>query len=277
MSNGSITYQLGAGWHPVYRGIFVLPGFAACWEQSVLAACLRGGAGTVASHSTAGALMGLDRCGREITHVWSPHHWSSPEVKVHRTRTLPACDCTLVGAIPITEASRTLLDLGAVCDEETVEAALECALRRGLTSIPRLRWRLEKVGGRGRPGSAVLRRLLDLRDPKARPAESVLEVNFLRGIRRAQLPSPVRQFRVETANGRRFLDFAWPRAHLAVEVGGRRFHSGPAAAQRDSRRHNELTSLGWRVLYFTWDDIEHRMDYVIECIEKELRPRLTLD
>jgi very-short-patch-repair endonuclease len=120
----------------------------------------------------------------------------------------------------------------------------------------------------------VLRRLLDLRDPKARPAQSVLEVKFLRRIRGRGLPAPVRQLQVKTDTGRRFLDFAWPHAGLDVEVGGRRSHSGPAAEQRDSKRHNELTSLGWRVLYFTWDDIEHRIDYVVRCIERELRPQL---
>lgn len=274
MSDGAITYQLGHGWNPVHRGTFVLPGFAGCWEQSVLAACLRGGPGTVASHSTAGTLLRLDGCDRSVIHLWSPRYWTSPGLKVHRTRALPDCDHQYVGVIPVTNASRTLLDLGAVCEEEVVEIALECALQRGMTSIPRLRWRLEQVGGKGRPGSATLRGLLDLRDPKERPARSVLEVKFLRRIRHTGLPSPVRQLEVMTGNGRRFLDFAWPHASLGVEVGGREFHSGPAAEQRDSKRHNELTILGWRVLYFTWDDIEHRIEYVIDCIETELRTRL---
>lgn len=276
MADGAITYQLRSGWHAMHRGVFSLPGFSPCWEQSVLAACLRGGPSTVASHSTAGALLRLDGCDRGAIHLLSSHVWTSPGVTIHRTRALPACDCTKVGPIPVTNASRTLLDLGAVCDEEVVEIALECALRRGLTSIPRLRWRLEEVGGKGRPGSAVLRHLVDLRDPKARPAASVLEVKFLRRIRGIGLPAPTRQLQVDAGAGRRFLDFAWPHAMLGVEVGGREFHSGPAAEQRDSKRHNELTVLGWRVLYFTWDDIEHRIEYVVACIEKELRPRLAI-
>lgn len=275
MSDGAITYQLGHGWRPFHRGVSVLPGFAGCWEQSVLAACMRGGPASAASHCTAGALLGLDGCDRKVIHLWSTWSWSSPGLNVHRTRFLPDCDRMMLGVIPITNASRTLLDLGAVCDEEAVELALECALRRGMTSIPRLRWRLQEVGGSGRPGSAVIRRLLDLRDPQARPAQSVLEVRFLRRLRGRRLPAPVRQFQVRTNSGRRFLDFAWPHAGLAVEVGGRRAHSGPAAEQRDSRRHNELTGLGWRVLYFTWDDIEHRIDYVVSCIARELRPLLT--
>ena len=73
---------------------------------------------------------------------------------------------------------------------------------------------------------------------------------------------------------RRFIDFAFPHARVGVEVGGREFHSGLAAEQRDSTRHNELTLLGWRLLYFTWDDVERRLDYVVNSIERELQRTL---
>lgn len=271
MSDTSITYHARRSWTSIEAGVFMLPGFAPSWEQKIMALCLRE---AVASHSTAGVLLGLDGCEREPIHVLARTKLSCGYATVHRTGSLPACDLGNSGPIRITNASRTLVDLGAVCDEETVEFALECALRRGMTSIPRLRWRLDQVGGRGRRGSAVLRRLLDLRDPDTRPAQSVLEVKFLRRLRGRRLPSPVRQLEVHTGRQRRYLDFAWPHARLDVEVGGRRSHSGPAAEQRDSRRHNELTALGWTVLYFTWDDVDHRIDYVISSIEKELRPQL---
>ncbi len=275
MTPGGITHRLGLGWESLHRGVYLLPGFGRTWEQEVLAACMRGGRSCVASHATAAALHRLDGCRRgEPIHLYAPTGWRAPGVKVHRTRTLPACDVTSVEAIPITECSRTLLDLGGVADEEVVEMALECALHRGLTSVPRLRWRLQQVGGRGRPGAAVLRRLLDLREGQGRPAQSVLEVKFIRALRHAGLPRPQRQLCVKTQHRRCYIDFAFPTLMLGIEVGGRRAHSGPAAEQRDSRRHNELTGLGWRILYFTWDDIDHRIDYVIGCIEDELRPRL---
>lgn len=275
MTPSAISHRLGAGWESLHRGVYLLPGFERTWEQGVLAACMRGGPSCVASHTTAAALHRLDGCRRsEPIHLYAPSGWRAPGVRIHRTRNLPACDVISVGTIPTTECSRTLLDLGAIAEEEVVELALECALHRGLTSVPRLRWRLQEVGGRGRPGAAVLRRLLDLREGHGRPAQSVLEVKFMRAIRQAGLPSPQRQLCVKTQHGRRYIDFAFPTLLLGVEVGGRRAHSGPAAEQRDSRRHNELTNLGWRILYFTWDDIDDRIHYVIRCIEDELRPRL---
>lgn len=274
MSDGSITYQLSRGWTRMHEAVFLLPGFRPSWEQRVLALCMRGGDGTVASHVTAGALLDLDGCARDEVHLYGRSRWTCEGVRVHRTSLLPPCDVTQKTSIPLTNASRTLLDLGAVMDADHVEVALECALRRGLTSVPRLRWRLQEVGGRGHAGSAALRKLLDRREPGTRPLQSVLEVRFLQGLCRRKLPAPVRQFEVRVGQRRRFIDFGFPHALLGIEVGGRRFHSGPAAAQRDSRRHNELTALGWRILYFTWDDVQHRMDYVIDCIERELRPRL---
>lgn len=132
-------------------------------------------------------------------------------------------------------------------DEEAVEIALEWALHRGQTSVPRLRWRLKEIGGRGRRGAGTLRRLLEQLDPETRPAQSVLEVKFARALRKARLPRCVRQFAVQLEGGRKcYIDFAFPDVRLGIEVGGRAFHSGPVAEQRDSIRHNQLTALGWR-------------------------------
>src|SRR5687768_1064388 len=133
MTRGAISHRLGLGWESLHRGVYLLPGFERSWEQGVLAACMRGGPSCVTSHSTAAALHRLDGCPRsEPIHLYAPTGWRAPGVQVHRTRSLPGCDVTAVGPIPITECSRTLLDLGAVADEETVDLALECALHRGL-------------------------------------------------------------------------------------------------------------------------------------------------
>ena len=274
LTDAAIAYRLKTVWTRVDNGVFLLPGFPESWQQRVMALCLRREGEVFASHSTAGALLVLDGCRPRPIHLLARSVWKAgAEVHIHRTGALPPCDLTRVGAIPCTDASRTLLDLGATCHPDEVELALECALHRGMTSIARLRWRLQQVGGRGRPGTAVLSRLLDLRDPALRPAQSVLEVRFLQRLRRARVEAPVRQFPVKAEGRIRFLDFAWPEKMLAVEVGGRHAHAGPAAEQKDSRRHNELTHRGWRILYFTWDDVEHRADYVIGCVRTELADR----
>ena len=235
-------------------------------------ALLRGGRSAVASHRTAGALLGLDGVPPRVVEIYAPALKSDNQVLVHRSSRLPACDLMATGPLIHTNASRSLLDLAGVVSQDEVEIALECALRRGLTSVPRLLWRLQEVGGRGRPGTATLRKLLDLRGGSA-PAQSVLEVRFIQRLRQSSLPPFVRQHEVIVAGGRRrFIDFAFPHALIGIEVGGRKFHAGPTAEQRDARRHNGLTGMGWTLLYFTWDDIEGRIDYVVDCIRRRTAP-----
>lgn len=99
---------------------------------------------------------------------------------------LPTVDVTIVDAIPVTTPARTLLDLAAVVEREALEEALDDALRRGLVSISRLRWRLEELGRR--PGAGTIRSLMAARGDKDAVPRSVLETRFLRLMRR-RLPA----------------------------------------------------------------------------------------
>jgi very-short-patch-repair endonuclease len=190
-------------------------------------------------------------------------------VTVHQLIVAPV-DRTVVDAIPVTTLARTLLDLAAVCEPEHLEEVLDEALRRGLVSISRLRWRLEQLGRR--PGSTSMRRLLAARSDGEATPQSVLETRFLRSIRRAKLPIPERQHRIRD-NGRVMatVDFAYPQALIAIEIDGYRSHSGKTAWQRDLARRNAVAKLGWRVLHLTAEDLERRRDAVAETIAGQLK------
>lgn len=82
----------------------------------------------------------------------------------------------------LTDPTRTLCELWAVVDEETLEVALEDSLLRGLTSEARLRAWLASEGRRGRTGCGAISGLLDQRCGKA--AESPLEVRAIRALRK---------------------------------------------------------------------------------------------
>jgi very-short-patch-repair endonuclease len=164
---------------------------------------------------------------------------------------------------------RTLLDLGSVVDEGRLEAAFESAYRRGLTDPERVRRRLLTGGTRGSPGPAALKRILAARG-NAEPAGSVLEVKFIRLARRGHLPPFECQWRVSDGDGLAGrIDFACPDLRLGVEVGGKGSHTGPAAEERDSRRHNRLTAQGWRMLYFGWSDVVNRPEHVLHVVRSE--------
>ena len=257
----------------MYTGIYRLAAYPTSAEQAFVGATLALGRGAVASHRGAAFLLdldGIDVCTIE-TSVEGIRRSSLEGVIVHRVKKLPDCDVTYIRGVATTNASRTLVDLGGVADEETVELALEDALRRDLTSLPRLRWRIGDLCGRGRPGCATLRRLLEQREPMP-PTESALETKLARVIRKSDLPTPVRQFDIR--NGGRFVarpDFAYPNAKVAVEADSFRWHSSRAAWERELQRRNDLQRLGWQIVHVTKKDIDERADEVVEDIRAALR------
>jgi very-short-patch-repair endonuclease len=255
----------------VLPGVYRTAGSPRSWHQSVLSACLWAGDDACASHRTAAALWGLEDVAWDGVELSTARRVRRSGITVHFAA-IPTRDRARVESIPLTGVARTLVDLGAMVGKEVVEAALADALRRRLTSLERLRARLDDLGGKGRRGAAVLRSLLQEWDPKAAPPESVLEARLIRLLRRARLPEPVRQFEIRE---RRTLlarvDLAYPDVQLAIEADGYRFHSGRVAWQRDLNRRNALTSRGWRVIHVTWTDVTSRPDDVVTEVRRALR------
>lgn len=136
----------------------------------------------------------------------------------------------------------------------TVEIALDCVLRRRLTSVRELSAYLMRYG-RGRKGSSVLRRLVADRDQPS--SESPLETRFLSRLRRSGLPLPRAQYEIHD-NGRFVarVDFCYPEPRLLIEIDGYRYHCSRAAWRNDLTRQNRLVSLGWTVLRFGQHDLD---------------------
>jgi len=225
--------------------------------QDVLAACLAAGPDAAASHRSAAAVLGL----RDVD-------WGSPEitaavgcrrplagVTVHRS-VLAAADVGRRGPIPVTRPARTLLDLAGV-EPALVEGALDDALVRGLTTLGSLGRMLDRAGGHGRAGTALLRDLVTERQAGLRSTESPLEDRPVRLLRRHGLPGPVRQHEVLLPDGTLVrLDLAYPDLKLGIEADGRIWHSGRADFSRDRRRANRLAAIGWTMLRYGWADLE---------------------
>ena len=246
-----------ARWESLYQGVYRLAGTASTYRQRLLAACLAAGSGAVASHRSAGAIKQLPRMPDGIVELSVPRtrRVTHAGIKIHHVGVLPTADTTVVDGIPVTTVTRTLIDLAAVVSVDIVEEALDDALRRGLTSVRRLRRRLDELNPRGRTGTGALRVLLDARATGATP-ESVLETRLLRHLRRARLPLPVCQFPIRH-DGRivAVVDFAYPDKRVAIEVDGYRWHSGRGRWQSDLARRNALAALGWRVIHATSTDM----------------------
>lgn len=66
------------------------------------------------------------------------------------------------------------------------------------------------------------------------------------------------------------LDFAFVAQRVAIEIGGRAWHSAGDRFQSDRSRQNRLILLGWTVLRFTWEDLVERPDEVIREVRLAL-------
>lgn len=278
VSKSMIHRRLARGlWEQIHPGVYRIGGAPESWHQSLAAAVLAAGPGAVASHRSAAALWrlpGFPRSGDPelIIPRARQRRRATTAIAVRRAE-LPAVDVVHMAGIPVTSAARTVLDLAAVAADVPLEEALDDALRRGLFSLPRLRWRLDELGGPGRAGTAAMRALLADRRESPTP-QSVFERRMLRLLVRSRVPRPVVQHPIKDG-GRlvAIVDFAFPSARIAIECDGYRWHAGCARWAHDLDRRNALTSLGWRVVHVTWDDLRSRPDQILDAIRSLLAPR----
>jgi hypothetical protein len=192
---------------------------------------------------------------------------------VHRVREL--CPGTgRVQAIRVTPPWITLLDVSHLVAPNEAGRALDDALRRGLVSLSQMAWALETFGGRGHPGTARLRILLTERGAigsRYVPPESDLEEYLYKLVATAaDLPEPVRQYRIWDGTQWRRFDLAWPEYRLAVEVDGWETHGTREAFQNDRTRDANMLAIRWRTLRFTWHDVVDRPAWVLGIIRGTL-------
>lgn len=256
-------------------GVYRIPGPEITWESRLMAAQLwLDRPDGVVSHRSAAALWGLPGFTRGPIEL-STTEWKKPlpPVVVHKVGAEIRGCTTTVGPIRVTNAGRTLVDIAGLVPIDTLERAIEDAVRRGLTSFAHLRLLCHGRRGKGAKGIRALRDLLD--DSGNRPTESHFEIRLLQALRKASLPLPERQFEIRDAGrlvGR--TDFAYPWAKVAIEADSYTFHSGRDAWEADLARRNALTSLGWLVIHVTYRQMESGMEEVVRRVRDALTPRL---
>jgi very-short-patch-repair endonuclease len=240
-------------------------------DRSHLAAACLARPGALASHRAAANLWNLDGIDVDLVEITVTRPTRSGSALVHRSADLAEFEVVEREAFPCTDPARTLIDLGAVVVDDILERALEDGLRRGLTSVSRLRWRGRQLARPGRAGPAALRRVLERRPQGAPRTESDLETQFLQCLRAAGVREPVRQHRLRLTDGTMVrLDDAYPEELLFVELDGWASHGGRTAFRQDRRRQNQVVLLGWRPLRFTWTDVVEKPERVAAEVAQAL-------
>ena len=238
---------------PVRRDVFALAGTPPSAGQPLMAACLAAGPDAVASHRSAAWLHRVPDALPDDLDVTVP---GGPPPRLHGVaghspRRLDAAEIVRADGIPATSAARTVVDLSAMYSAFRLARALDHVLRTHRCRLDEVRASFDRVAGRGRAGTAALRRLLEEREEGLKPGDSDLEVKVVRALRRAGLPPPVQGHQVVVGRRVFVLDLAWPPARLGIEVDGFAPHATRTAFDRDRERGMVLLAAGWRIVQVT--------------------------
>lgn len=260
---------------PAGRFLVTATGPDPAYVAAVRALLLHLGGGAVAGTRTAAVLFGwgllVEPTG--TLEVAVRHGWDLrlPGVRATQRR---IAGRALVAALPgtvrmrVTPAVQTVLDCAAALP--LLEAVVVCdsALRSGRVSVDDLVRAAARLPGQR--AAAAVREVLALCDEAAGSVlESVMRVRMVQG----GLTGFTTQAVLATAPTVLRVDFCFAAAGLVVEVDGARWHQDP---HRDQERDNRLAALGWRVLRFTWAEVVHDPERVLQLVREALAATTTV-
>lgn len=254
------------GWDRVYPGVLGAPGFEKTWRQSLKALHLWGGGekGIAVSHRAAAALFGLPGFPEGVLEVTIRRNAEGlgPSVTAHDRP--PRRDAIMMlDGIPVMNRLHTFLVLGSVADPALVGTALDAAVDARDVTVQGLRHTLKKHGRHYR-GAEVLAGLLAERGYYRLPPNNNMEAAFLALVLAAGLPAPQRQVEIRGARGWiGRVDFVYLEFRLVMELDGFASHGSRDAFQADRERDRKLVADGWRIVRFTWADIQERPQRVV--------------
>jgi len=236
--------------HRLYRGVYAVGHTALAEDSRLLAAVMACGPGAALSHRSAARLWKLTKRTSAIDVTCARARPPDSGIVVHRQLLLRE-ERGFIDAIPVKSLAKTLVD----CADALTQPQLEDVINESEVNRSFDRWAVDAAQARapGRRGRHRLNRAMFLHRPRPY-TRSDMERDFLAACEMHGVDSPLVNLWVECAE----VDFHWPAARLIVEVDGGETHRTRRAFEEDRRRDRTLTLLGWRVMRFTWLDVELR-------------------
>ena len=227
------------------RGVYRIAGAERTPRQDLWTALLAGPDGTLASHLSAAALLGLVPP-PAVPHVTVPRGASGKfdGAVVHHARVSPA-DRAVHAGIGSTAAGRTIVDCAAILTQRALNEMVDAAFGKQLCSYGRV-MEVRRRAGPVRGGALLASALA----PYAGGAEpgSVKAAHVLRRISDWGFPPPICEHTIRDAHGGFVarVDFIWLPWWLVLEYDGDGFH-GPRRWGIDDRVQAQIETLGYRV------------------------------
>ena len=245
-----IESRLKSGrWRIGLRQVYVVSAAPGTWKQRSMVACLAGPPGTVASHLTAAALLGLGSP-PEIPHVTVPPKKSGRfrGAVIHHAP-LEGVDLCSADRIPCTRPARTVVDCAALLAYEALCEMVDDLLCRAPHTPSSLRQAMARASqSPGRKGLRNLERALAVWTPGPRPG-SRAEMRLVRQLEAWGLPLPERQVEILNAEGQFVAraDLGYGEHKIVLEYYGERHH-GPRSETHDRFRQRRIEDAGVTVV-----------------------------
>ena len=261
ISDDQIRRRLRTGqWVGAARGVYQHAVFPETPLSRLLAGCLA--CDGLASHRSAAALHDVDGYTLDRIELLVP--WKRrPTIRgarLHRTTQMQLAKPVVRKGIPCTWIGRTALDVSSVVSRKQLDHTIDAILRQGLLRLSDLYGVLVSHSRQGRTGCGPFRDALeerwnDDRVPLSAWSRMVADLLVEDGLDR-----PVMEHRICDQAGDLVaqVDLAYPSRRLAIELDSKRWHLNSVSFERDPRRRNALTVIGWTVLTFTWNDYVER-------------------
>jgi predicted transcriptional regulator of viral defense system len=281
LSRNQIAYRVQTGqWRQPARGVYVVAGVPASWEQTVMVACLAGPAETAASHLSAAALFGLVKP-PAVPQVTIPLRASGRFRGADAFRgQLGLGDTCVRRKIRCTSPARTVVDCasaGLVSGEDLWDL-VDSVLHKKFIQPSKLIQASERAyrpsRGRRRAHLERLERTLDVwrsgappgSPPEARLQRKLIEWGFPRAERQIEIFDEDGKFVARADVGIRELKVLFE--YDSDE------HHGPRCWLADDARRERIEELGWTVIVVDRFDLRPSSNRLKETLERLSRTRL---
>jgi hypothetical protein len=231
--------------HRLHPAVFAVGHAVVGIRGRLFAALLYAGPAAMLSHQTAAYCWRISPTPPSRVHLSGPNDRRNlTNVRVHRVEDVHPVHRD---GLPLTPIPRTLRDLATSLPHPALRRALAEADHLNLLQPDAVRREL----GRGRAGSAALRKALDVHLPELADAYSRLEEEFLSICQAAGLSVPEVNVYVEGFK----VDCLWREQRVIVELDGAEVHGRPAAVVVDRGRELSLRRAGYVVLRYSWKQV----------------------
>jgi hypothetical protein len=260
MSEDAVAHRVAKGrFVIVEQGVYAMAPVRADDDWGRWMAATLTAPGSVLSHASAAAAAGTWSLPRDVESVTRPGSGGPRRfggVVVFRSTTLEG-DTTVLRGIPITNPSRTVLDLAPHVSERAIARLVRETVRLRRASVHELADAMGRHRGRrgcGRVGEAIAR-YSGLPIERAR---SGAEVRALEILRDAGRPMPRLNVRVAGVEA----DLSWPRERRIIEIDGEPFHLDRG---EDLRRRGIWEAAGWSVVRISSEIVYGRPELLLRA------------